>query len=121
MSDGSKPGTVDAVPGSGIPDCDGGTAYLLCFEAPGLHVTGNRYARHFLGWTEGRPLDAVTRDLAGDGSPLVRAAIGAGLAVHLSRSWTCRGREFVERLKARGESPRICPSCSGELAWRRAR
>lgn len=108
MPNAVKPGAAVAAPGSGIP----GSVYLLCIEAPGLHVTGNRYARHYLGWTEGAVADRVATHLAGQGSPLIKAALARGLAVELVREWHGVDRHFERRLKNRREAPRLCPTCN---------
>jgi hypothetical protein len=53
-----------------------GHVYLLHLE-PGLPVTGNRVARHYLGFAE-RDVDArVAQHLRRQGSPLVAAVIAA--------------------------------------------
>lgn len=85
-----------------------------------MHVTGNRYARHYLGWTEGN-VDARLRvHLAGQGSPLIRAAVQRGLNVELVRTWSDADRNFERKLKRRREAPRLCPACSGAAAEGRA-
>lgn len=92
----------------GVP----GSVYLLCIEAPGLHVTGNRYARHYIGWTSGDVHDRVRVHLDGSGSPLIRAAVERGLAVELVRVWNPADRHFERKLKRRREAPRLCPTCA---------
>ncbi len=87
----------------------GGGVYLLHFE-PGLPVTGNRVARHYLGWAV--DVDArVAQHLSGHGSPLVAAAVRAGASVSLARTWIDADRSFERRLKNRHEAPRLCPLC----------
>ena len=82
----------------------GGSVYLLHFE-PGLPVTGNRVARHYLGFAE-RDIDArIAQHLRRQGSPLVAAVTAAGGSVTLERVWT-----GVD-LERRHETPRLCPRC----------
>lgn len=106
LAQGSPPTRGES--GSGIP----GTVYLLCFGEPGLHVTGNRYARHYIGWTEGSVDTRVSLHLIGQGSPLVKAAVERGLRVTLVRTWTDVDRNFERKLKRRREAPRLCPKCN---------
>jgi len=81
-----------------------GTIYLLHFEPPLAH------ARHYLGWT--RDLDArLARHRPGRGSPLIAAAVAAGVRLELARTWGDVDRHFEERLKNRHETPRLCPLC----------
>jgi hypothetical protein len=87
-----------------------GTVYLLHLE-PGLAVTGDRVARHYLGWTGADVDERVREHLAGRGSPLVRAALAAGADVSLQRTWLGVDRHFERRLKNRHEAPRLCPRC----------
>lgn len=87
-----------------------GTVYLLHLE-PGLPITGSRVARHYIGWTEGDVDARVATHLAGQGSPLVRAAIAAGSTVTVERTWPRVDRNFERRLKRRHEAPRLCPLC----------
>lgn len=89
---------------NGVP----GELYLLCFGADyGAGRHGR--ARHYLGWA----LDAdarVREHLAGRGSPLVAAAVGAGLAVELVRVEP--GTRHDERRLKRGHRlARWCPAC----------
>jgi hypothetical protein len=88
----------------------GGAVYLLHLE-PGLPITGNRVARHYLGWTQTDVDERVRQHLAGHGSPLVRAALAAGADVTLQRTWVGVDRHFERRLKNRHEAPRLCPRC----------
>lgn len=88
----------------------GGSVYLLHFE-PGLRVTANRVARHYLGFAEGDVHARVAQHLRGQGSPLVAAVLAAGGAVTLERVWIDADRRFERRLKARHETPRLCPRC----------
>lgn len=87
-----------------------GTAYLLCFGPDGLHVTGNRYARHYIGWTQGL-VDGRLVTYLGETAPLVRAAVEAGLKVEIADTWPIVGREFAEALRRRKDAPRVCSQC----------
>ena len=84
--------------------------YLLHIE-PGLRITGHRFARHYLGWTETSVEERLSEHLAGRGSPLVRAAIAAGCEITVERTWTQQDRNFERSLKNRHEAPRLCPRC----------
>jgi hypothetical protein len=79
--------------------------YLICFERP------YRHARHYLGWTNDLE-HRMEKHLRGQGSPLIRAAIGVGIAVTLARVWPDADRNFESRLKRRKEGPRLCPRCT---------
>jgi len=86
--------------------------YLLCFH-PGLPRGAQPGAScHYLGWADnvdGR----VHLHLAGRASPLVRAAVAAGLGVALTRVWPGADRTFEAELKRRKEATRLCPACVG--------
>lgn len=88
----------------------GGSVYLLHLE-PGLPVTGNRVARHYLGFAEHDVAARVAQHVRRQGSPLVAAVIAAGGRVTLERVWTGVDRGFERRLKRRHETPRLCPRC----------
>jgi len=88
-----------------------GTIYLLCFP-PGLHVTGNRYASHYLGWTANGVESRVAYHLRGEGSRLIRAAVRAGLDPQVVRTWEKATRTFERRLKNTRNLPRLCPHCN---------
>lgn len=86
-------------------DYDGqlGIVYVLHFEP------AYRHARHYVGWAVN--VDArVAEHLAGVGSPLVRAAVAAGVRVQLAA--TMPGSRFLERrLKRWKKTGQFCPVC----------
>lgn len=83
-----------------------GTVYLLHFSRP-LH-----HAQHYLGWTRDL-FERGSAHQAGRGSPLVRAAIAAGIQVEVVRTWD--GDRHLERqLKNRKNARRLCLVCRGE-------
>lgn len=83
-----------------------GSIYLLHLEPP------YRHARHYLGWAKRDVTRRVGEHLSGQGSPLVRAAVGAGGSVLLARVWMGQGRSQERRLKSKGTA-RYCPFCGG--------
>src|SRR5690349_14648889 len=87
-----------------------GIVYLLHLE-PGLPVTANRVARHYLGFTHRDVRGRLAQHLQGRGSPLVAAVLAAGGQVTLERTWAGVDRTFERRLKRRHEAPRLCPRC----------
>lgn len=85
-----------------------GTCYLIHICPPYKH------ARHYLGWTQAdntgqRRFD---RHKAGNGSPLIKAALQAGSSCTISRLWHNVDRNFERKLKNRKESPYLCPLCN---------
>ena len=62
------------------------TVYLLHLE-PGLPVTGNRIARHYIGWTHADVDARVGLHQRGHGSPFIAAAVAAGAQISLLRTW----------------------------------
>jgi predicted GIY-YIG superfamily endonuclease len=68
-----------------------------------------RHARHYIGWA--RDFDArLAAHLAGAGSPLVRAALAAGVRVELAA--TISGSRHLERrLKRWHKTGQFCPRC----------
>jgi hypothetical protein len=58
-----------------------GTVYLLQFEPAYKH------AQHCVGWTEGEVCERLAVHLQGRGSPLIRAAVAAGVDVHLAATY----------------------------------
>ncbi|MBV9170088.1 MAG: endonuclease [Chloroflexi bacterium] len=86
-----------------------GTVYVLHFSQPLAH------ARHYVGWTAGDAADRLQEHLHGRGSPLVRAAVAAGItvAIALSKHGT---RIDERRWHNRHGAARICPICKGRKA-----
>jgi predicted GIY-YIG superfamily endonuclease len=81
-----------------------GTVYVLHFDPP----TGN--AGHYIGWTEDDVCDRIAVHLQGRGSPLVRAAVAAGVDVRLSATY--EGTRYLEqRLKRWHNTSRFCALC----------
>lgn len=101
-------GEIVADLGAAGVDPDGERVYLLHFAEPYYH------ARHYLGWSP-RLMPRLLTHLTGRGSPLVAAAIGAGIAVRLARTWP--GDRAVERaLKRRKRHRAYCPLCAADAA-----
>lgn len=84
-----------------------GTCYLVHFEPPYKH------ARHYLGWTAGEVDDRLDAHIEGNGSPLIKAAVNAGHAVILVRTWANVDRHFERTMKDNNNTPRLCPICQG--------
>ncbi len=81
-----------------------GTIYLLHFDPR------YRHAGHYLGWTGNGVGDRIGQHLAGRGSPLVAAAVGAGSRVELVATWA-GDRNDERRIKRTGAVGRYCPAC----------
>jgi len=80
--------------------------YLLHFSRP------YRHARHYLGTTPDLE-ERFAAHISGSGSPLVRAAVLAGIEVTVARTWKSGGRSKERRLKLSHNVPRLCPICKG--------
>jgi hypothetical protein len=81
--------------------------YLLHFSRPYQH------ARHYLGFAVDVERRVGEHLAAGSkASPLVRAALAAGLAVELVRTWPGGDRTLERRLKRANHGPRLCPVCN---------
>ena len=94
-------------------DPDGERVYLLHFTEP------YRHARHYLGWSR-RLMPRLLAHLTGRGSPLVAAAIEAGIAIRLARTWT--GGPATERALKRRKHHRVfCPLCGADAIERTTR
>lgn len=92
------------------------TIYLLHFEpaytAP-IGQTGRvKTAGHYLGSTGGDVERRLAEHVAGNGSPLVKAAVRAGCRVILAASWP-GGRDDERRAKQAHHHARRCPFCTG--------
>jgi len=86
-----------------------GTLYLLHFSRPLSH------AKHYLGFTTRTPEDRLREHLEGKGSPLVKAAVEAGIDVTISRTWRDKTRSDERSLKNQKNGPRLCPCCNPRL------
>ena len=87
-----------------------GTVYLLCFTGPDGQPRRLHHAGHYLGWCAGPVADRLAEHVAGQGSPLIRAAIAAGLRVDLVATWPGT-RALERRLKVGPHGTRVCPRC----------
>jgi len=89
--------------------------YLLHFSRPYHH------AQHYLGFTE-QGVDArLAVHRAGRGSPLVAAAIAAGIEVTVARTWPGASRKDKRYLHDLKAGRRLCPICTPQEALLRAR
>ena len=83
--------------------------YLLHFER------SYRHARHYLGWTE--DLDRrLAEHRAGRGSPLVAAAVAAGIAFQLAATWPGNRTEERRLHRYKNSRARLCPICRANPA-----
>jgi hypothetical protein len=82
--------------------------YLLHFDRPLAH------AQHYLGSTELTVEERVDRHLSGDGSPLVRAVVAAGIGVKVARTWK-GGRRLEKKFKRAQHNRALCPICTPSL------
>ena len=72
-----------------------------------------RHAGHYLGYADDVERRVAEHLAAGSkASPLVRAAIAAGAAVELVRTWPEGDRTLERRLKRHNHGPRLCPVCN---------
>ena len=94
--------------------------YLLCFPR-GLRRDDRAHVRHYLGFTAGAVEARVADHLDGRGSPLVKAAVRAGLTPVVARTWPDGDRTFERQLKRRRNLPKLCPVCAGPAAMKRGR
>ena len=83
-----------------------GHVYLLHFDRP---ISRRHTCQHYMGWCT--DLTArIWQHWLGRGSRLTRVARRRGIGFTVARVW--RGsRELELKLKARHESPRLCPIC----------
>jgi predicted GIY-YIG superfamily endonuclease len=81
-----------------------GTVYVLHFDPPYKH------AGHYVGWTEGDVAERLAVHLQGRGSPLIRAAVAAGVDVQLAATY--EGTRYLERrMKRWHHTSRFCAIC----------
>jgi hypothetical protein len=101
--------------------------YLICFGAPYFH------ARHYVGFSDNIAARlAVHMDIHRcqrhgfhdeawhKGSPLVCAAVRAGISVRLAQVWPDQDRTFERKLHNRHGS-RLCPQASCQMVQRERR
>lgn len=80
-----------------------GTIYVIHFDEPYHH------ARHYLGWSSDVAA-RFDRHTAGRGSPLVKAAVAAGIGVRVV--YTRPGTRHDERrMHVHGHLSQLCPLC----------
>ncbi len=105
-----------------------GWAYLLCFwsgQGPQGAKLWWEHAGHYLG--DSATLETLRWRLSnhalGRGARLTQVITDGGMGFRVARLWRPRGSaaDFARRLKRRGGAVDICPLCSGDAAWRRAR
>ncbi len=91
------------------------TVYLLHFDPPYVAPIGNtgrdKVAGHYLGSTSGDVAERLAVHVAGQGSPLVRAAVAAGCNVTVARTWP-GSKQDERRLKRRRNGRLLCPVCN---------
>jgi hypothetical protein len=93
--------------------------YLLHFDPPYVAPIGDtgrvKTAGHYLGSTAQTAEQRLAEHIAGQGSPLVRAAVAAGSRILLAGIWA-GGRDEERRMKRAHHHARRCLYCSGDLA-----
>lgn len=91
------------------------TVYVLHFDPPySAPIAGTdrfKTAGHYVGSTAGDVAARVADHLAGRGSPLVRAAVGAGCTVTIAATFA-GGRVDERRIKSSHHRERWCPICT---------
>jgi hypothetical protein len=87
--------------------------YLICLDQPYFH------ARHYVGFSDDIPR-RVEAHRKGQGSPLLAAALAAGIDFRVVRVWPGADRHFERKLHNRHAS-RLClePECVSEQRRRR--
>jgi hypothetical protein len=88
-----------------------GSVYLLHFSEP-FHGANGRHigARHYVGFSQdGDAQRRLQEHLAGQGSPLVKAVVAAGIGVELVLSRPSTRAD--ERKLHNRHGTRVCPSC----------
>ena len=95
-----------------IPGC-----YLVCFSEP-FHGGNGRHigARHYVGYSD-NIAERLATHRKRQGSPLLAAALDAGIDWRLVRVWPGEGRAFERRLHNRHGS-RLCPQATCQAVQR---
>lgn len=91
----------------GVP----GTVYVLHLDPAYKH------ASHYIGWTAGDVDARLQTHLRGTGSPLIRAAVAAGVSVQLAATWPGT-RALERRLKRWHKTTQFCPTCRARRGGR---
>jgi len=88
------------------------TVYLLHFEEPIAH------AKHYLGSAKDLK-QRLKQHRQGRGARLLEVAKEKGINFKVSRVWTTKNdkRDLEKKLKARKNSPCLCPFCSTTAAY----
>ena len=76
------------------------------------------HAQHYIGFTTNLEKRLATHR-AGWGGHLCRVAVKRGIEIELARVWEGASRGWEARLKRHKNAPRLCPICSGEIAYER--
>ena len=91
-----------------------GTVYLIHFDDKLCH------AQHYIGWAKN--VDArCAHHKNGTGARLMAAVSDLGLPWKVVRIWENQDRNFERKLKNRKNAKLLCPVCSGNAAWNRAK
>ena len=95
-----------------------GIVYLIHAEH-GLHVTGNRYAQHYIGYSSDMIMfyARMAHHRDGSGARLIRAFNESQIAWTPVRIWEEGTRTFERYLKNRRNHPRLCPVCAVEKGY----
>lgn len=92
------------------------TIYVLHFEpaysAPIAGTDRQKVVQHYLGSTGHEVERRLAEHLAGQGSPLVRAAVAAGCSVTVGNTWP-GGRTAEREAKRRHRHKVYCRLCGG--------
>lgn len=83
--------------------------YLLHLQSPVAN-----HARHYVGYTKNL-IKRVRRHRKGDGSKLLAHSRDFLIA----RVWMHQGRKFERQLHNYKKSKKLCPICSGQIAYNR--
>lgn len=80
--------------------------YVLHFDPP------FKQAKHYVGFTDQEDVgDRIVEHLKGTGSRLVRAAVGAGVTIHIAHVFVGADRHFERRIKRSTDVCRWCRMC----------
>ena len=92
--------------------------YLIHFDKAYHH------AQHYIGYVDGDApelMKRLTRHRNGTGANLLNVLKKAGVTFQVVRVWPGADRTFERKLKNRKKARELCPICSGEVCWNRAK